>query len=88
MVDFNNESYSLNVEGDTYDYISRIESLLNLMTSCPSDLMTDTIIYDVCTLIIGMLPKAGQVISLEDMELLKKVKQNKEVVDEITQPKE
>lgn len=85
MVKFNNDNtFTVSIEGENYTYVDTIKSLL-AHASYANDLISDNERYCINNLIASMLPHPEQIINSEDVELLKKVKQNKAVVDAITQ---
>lgn len=69
------ETFSVSVQGDKYDYIATIKSLLSIMSAIPETSYVSKDAYYICNLIDGMLPNEQQIINLDEAEYLKTIKE-------------
>ena len=70
------ESYTITVMGDKWEYIDTIKAILTILAYHNSDIeFTQNELYYLCNLVSCMLPDGEQVISMEDVELLKRIKE-------------
>jgi|GEM_PF-6181278 hypothetical protein len=81
MVEFSKKEkfdyFSVTIEGDKDEYIETVKSLLTFMHSVEDEFATRNTRYYICNLIKGLLPDCDQIINMEDVELLKSIKQQK-----------
>jgi hypothetical protein len=68
------ETYTIEFIGGKENYIYNIKALLRLVINVGDVLSCQQDINCVCDLIYNMLPDAEQIVSLEDAELLKTLK--------------
>lgn len=79
MVTFNKDkiasSFTVTIEGDKTEYIETIKSILFLLGQYQSDiLLTQDKLYFLTNLVSCMLPEDEQIISKDDVNLLKQIK--------------
>jgi len=83
MVEFSKKDhwdyFHVTMEGDKSVYIETIKSLLTLIHAADEDVLSRGTLAYTCFLIEALLPDYSQVISVEDAELLKEIKQKRKI---------
>lgn len=68
------ESFTIRFDGCREEYISIVKSMLFFMGNCQYNGEINQETYNMCRLIDSMLPDANQIITKEDIEILKQAK--------------
>lgn len=80
------ESVTLTVVGQKDEYIETIKALVGVLGGVEEDFISQRERYLICNLIDGMLPDSRQIVTMEEVSELERIKgQNIEKIKEVTE---